>query len=145
MEIATRFGIVTPYTAYLAEEPELAFDARAASQAVDEFAAAAPSSGEEAVRAAADLERLRDGAYDLGTSGSRVLGAHSFYLVDDTWFRDDYEDGTDAPEVLVGSPAFTELIEAEPEAAEAAALGARVVTEGPDGWVTIVWPEPAEG
>ena len=70
-----------------------------------------------------------------------MLGAHSFYLVDGTWYRDDYEEGAPAPEVVVGSAAFTELIEAVPEAAEAAALGERVVTEGPDGWVTIVWPE----
>ena len=141
VDIATRFGIVTPYTAYLAEEPEMAFDRAAARQVVDEFAAAAPSSGEDAVGAAADLESLREGRLDLGSTGTRVLGAHSFYLVDGTWYRDGYEQGTDAPEVVVGSAAFAALIEAAPGAAEAAALGERVVTEGPDGWVTIVWPE----
>jgi Ca-activated chloride channel family protein len=141
VDIATRFGIVTPYTAYLAEEPELAFDRDVAQRTVDEFAAAAPASGEQAVKAADDLERLREGRLELGTTGSRVVGAHSFYLVDGTWFRDDHEEGTDAPEVEVGSPEFSALLEAAPEIAEAAALGERVVTEGPDGWVTIVWPE----
>jgi Ca-activated chloride channel family protein len=145
VEIATRFGIVTPYTAYLAEEPELALDRDVAQRMVDEAAAAAPASGEEAVKAADDLVRLREGRLDLGTAGSRVLGAHSFYLVDGTWYRDDHVDGTDAPEVVVGSPEFTALIEAAPEIAEAAALGERVVTDGPDGWVTIVWPETGTG
>jgi Ca-activated chloride channel homolog len=145
VEIATRFGIVTPYTAYLAEEPTIIFDELAARQRVDAFAQAAPTSGEDAVGAAADLEQLREGAYDLGTTGSRVVGAHSFYLVDGTWLRDDYEEGADAPEITVGTAAFTELIDAVPEAAEAAALGERVVTEGLDGWVTIVWPEVAAG
>ena len=46
-------------------------------------------------------------------------------------------------EVLVGSDAFTALIADAPELAAAAALGERVVVEGPDGWVTIVWPELA--
>ena len=112
-----------------------------AQRRVDEVAAAAPSSGEDAVKAAGDVERLREGRLDLGTAGSRMLGAHSFYLVDGTWYRDDHVDGTKAPEVVVGSPEFTALIEAAPEVAEAAALGKRVVTEGPDGWVTIVWPD----
>ena len=113
---------------------------------VDDFAAAAPASGEEAVKAAADLERLREGRLDLGTAGSRIVGAHSFYLVDGTWLRDDHEEGVDAPEVLVGSPEFAALLAADPGIAEAAALGERVVTAGPDGWVTIVWPDaPSDG
>ena len=145
VEIATRFGIVTPYTAYLAEEPTLVFDDVAARQVVDDFAQSAPSSGQEAVGAAADLERLRDGAFDLGATGTRVLGAHSFYLVDGTWYRDVYEDGIAAPEVLVGSAGFADLLKAMPQIAGVASLGERVVTEGPDGWVTIVWPEPAAG
>ena len=70
-----------------------------------------------------------------------MLGAHSYYFVEDTWARDGYEPGTDAPEVLVGSDAFKDLIAEAPEIAEAAALGERVVVLGPDGWVTIVWPD----
>ncbi|MDA1061490.1 MAG: VWA domain-containing protein, partial [Chloroflexi bacterium] len=46
VEIATRFGIVTPFTAYLAEEPELAFRPGEAARAVDDAAAAAPASGQ---------------------------------------------------------------------------------------------------
>ena len=40
-------------------------------------------------------------------------------------------------------PAFLALIGESPEIAEAAALGERVITLGPDGWVTLVWPEVA--
>jgi Ca-activated chloride channel family protein len=142
VDIATRFGIVTPYTAYLAEEPDLAFRRDAAGQAVDEALAAAPSSGEGAVEAAEDVEKLRAGEFELGSQTARVVGAHSYYLVDGTWTRDDYEPGTKAPEVLVGSEAFANLLAAAPEIAEAAALGERVVVLGPDGWLTIVWPGP---
>ena len=141
VEIATRFGIVTPFTAYLAEEPELAFRPTEAMRAVDDAAAATPASGRSAVESAADLEQLREGAFDLGTESARVVGAHSYYALDGAWARDGFEPGDDAPELLVGSPEFAALLEAAPELAAAAALGPRVVVLGPNGWVTIVWPE----
>lgn len=142
VELATRFGIVTPYTAYLAEEPDGAFASEADQQnLVRDAVQAAPVSGEAAVAGAGDLEDLRTGTLDLGGTDARVLGAHTYYRVDGTWTREGYKPETAAPEVLVGSEAFLALIAAGPELATAAALGDRVVTLGPDGWVTIVWPE----
>jgi Ca-activated chloride channel homolog len=149
VEVASQFGIVTPYTAYLAEEPDLLFAEPAAR--LDRFAdeaeqlAEAPTSGKAAVEAAAGLGELREGSASLGTQTSKVLGAHTFYYVDDTWTRDDFEVDARAPEVEVGSDEFLELIAAAPEVADAATLGARVITEGPDGWITIVWPEVQAG
>jgi hypothetical protein len=69
------------------------------------------------------------------------VGAHTFYLVDGTWTRDDYEPGTEALEVEVGSDEFRALVAEDPDLAAAAALGERVVVMGPDGWLTLVWPE----
>jgi Ca-activated chloride channel family protein len=149
VEVANQFGIVTPYTAYLAEEPDMGrfardgddrFFADVAEEA--EALAAAPSSGQAAVERAKSVDELRQGSVTLGTESSRVVGSHTYYLVDGTWTRDDFEEGTDAPTVEVGSSEFLALIAAEPEIADAAALGERVVTEGPDGWVTIAWPDP---
>ncbi len=71
----------------------------------------------------------------------QTLGSHAFYLVDGTWTRDDFEADTEAPEVEVGSSRFLALLGEAPELAEAAALGERVVTRGPDGWLTLVWPK----
>lgn len=141
VEIATRFGIVTPFTAYLAEEPQLAFAPAEAARAVGGAAASAPSSGQDAVAGAADLEALREGAFESGGSEVRVAGAHSYYRIADAWARDGYQPGSDAPEVLVGSAAFAELLDADPQLANAAALGPRVVTLAEGGWVTIVWPD----
>jgi hypothetical protein len=73
------------------------------------------------------------------------LGTHAFYLVEGAWTRDDYEAGTEAPEVEVGSTRFTALLGEAPELADAAALGERVITEGPDGWLTLVWPTVGAG
>jgi len=145
VEIANQFGIVTPYTAYLAEEPDMDFFRgddfveQAAGEA--EALAAAPKSGRKAVERAVVIEDLREGNVSLGTEHSKVLGSHTYYFVDETWARDDFEPDTDAPEVEVGSPEFLELIAEAPEIADAATLGERVITEGPDGWITIVWPD----
>ena len=145
VEIANQFGIVTPYTAYLAEEPDMAFrDDRAAFDAVVEQSqelAAAPASGKDAVGRAEALDELREGEIIASGQSSRVLGAHTFYLVDDTWTRDDFEPDTETPEVEVGSAEFLALIAEVPEMAEVAALGERVITLGPDGWIAIVWPD----
>ena len=141
VEIANSFGIVTPYTSYLAEEPELAFRDDLAQERVADFAANAPASGKSAVTTASSLENLRGGGLILGGRSARVLGAHSYFLLEGAWTREGYEPGTDAPEVLVGSDEFTALIATSPEIAEAAALGERVIVLGPDGWITIVWPD----
>jgi Ca-activated chloride channel family protein len=154
VEVANQFGIVTPYTAYLAEEPQLerfadaddgAFFANVMDEA--EAIAAAPASGKRAVQRASATEELREGDAVVGgaTASSQVVGSHTYYLLDDTWTRDDFETGTDAPEVEVGSAEFLELIAQAPEIADAAKLGERVVTEGPEGWVTIVWPDVEAG
>jgi Ca-activated chloride channel family protein len=138
--IATQFGIVTPFTSYLAEEPQLAFAADEAAESVADAALAAPSSGAQAVEAADD-EDLRAGGVALGTEMVRVLGANSYVLRDGVWTQSSYELGSAAPEVLVGSAAFAALIEAQPELATAAQLGVRVIAAGPDGFVTLVWPD----
>lgn len=142
VDVATRFGIVTPYTSYLAQEPDLVFRPEEARDAVSDAVAAAPVSGEGAVQGASDLEALRAGRLELGGRTARVVGAHTYYSVDGAWVRDGYEPGTAAPEVVVGSDAFLALIGADPSVAAAAALGERVIVEGPDGWVTLTWPEP---
>ena len=141
--IATRFGIVTPYTAYLAEEPQLMHTPRAAADAVMQAAEAAPSSAAAAVGSASAVERLREGAYASQVETVRVLGAHSYYYVEGTWAQDAYDPALPAPAVTVGSADFAALASAVPDVAAAAALGERVIVAGPDGWVTVVWP-PAE-
>jgi Ca-activated chloride channel family protein len=146
VSIANQFGIVTPYTAYLAEEPDLAFRDDRAFDAVmeeSEALAAAPAAGQEAVARAEELGRLREGKAMSAIGEARVVGGHTFYLVEGTWTRDDHEPDTDAPEVEVGSEAFRSLLADDPGLAAVAALGERVVTLGPGGWVTLVWPGAA--
>ena len=90
VDIATQFGIVTPYTAYLAEEPEMALADRGVRlDALSEVAtdtAAAPAAGQEAVERAKAIGDLYSN--DLAASSTtgdqpvQTLGSHAFYLVD---------------------------------------------------------------
>ncbi len=138
--IATQFGIVTPYTAFLAEDPNLVFSPLGAD-AVAEETASAPTTGAGAVGGASDLEALRDGSLELGAQGVRVVGSHTFYLLDGAWVQDDYQTDTDAPPLRVDSAEFAVFLEADPDLGSAAALGSRVVTQTTGGWVTVVWPD----
>ena len=140
VEIATRFGIVTPYTSYLAEEPVIAFEAEAAAEAVAEQAAAAPASGADAVQAAGSVEDLRGGDFELGADRVRLLGDRSFILRDGVWTDTGY-DGSEPQEVSVGSPQFASLVEARADLLAASALGPVVIAAGPDRWVRITWPD----
>jgi Ca-activated chloride channel family protein len=161
VEVANQFGIVTPYTAYLAEEPEMALQrprplpggpvgghGGAFEMAMDEAEALAssPTSGQEAVRAASAVEELRDADGAVRWDSQKrerlqVVGAHTYVELDGTWTRRDYDPEIDAPEVEVGSAEFLALLREDPSLAEAAALGESVITLGPDGWITIVWPD----
>lgn len=145
VKIATRFGIVTPYTSYLAQEPKLALRPQDAANRVAQSAAAAPSTGASAVAGATDLGKLREGSSGAQAQQPvRTLGAHAYFLIDGTWVRDGFEPGTAAAEVRVGSREFADLLAADPEIASAAALGERVVIGTGAGWRTLVWPA-AEG
>ena len=140
--IATDFGIVTPYTSYLVEEPQLALAQDAAAAAVGENLRFAPRDGAAAVGGAGAVEALRSGnASAPPPEAIRTAGSKSFVEADGRWIGTDFDDA-ETTEVTVGSEAFADLLAADPTAARAAALGPEVVYETAEGWVTIVWPEP---
>ena len=147
VEVATRFGIVTQFTSFLAREPELgAFfgeDAQAlASESVQDQAAAAPTSGARAFEQAAAEEDLSAGNAQLGTEQIRVVGAHSYVLIDGVWIQNGFDPDAEIDDVLVGSDEFAELMQAQPDLARAAALGTEVIAATDGGFVRIVWPDP---
>ncbi|MCZ6707116.1 MAG: VWA domain-containing protein [Chloroflexi bacterium] len=148
VEVATRFGIVTQFTSFLAREPELRafFGEESAEQAADSveqaFSAAAPI-GEAAVEQAMDEEELSAGNARLGTEQIRVVGAHSYVLIDGVWIQNGFDPDADVADVLVGSDEFAELMQAQPDLARAAALGTEVIAATDGGFVRIVWPDPA--
>ena len=145
VDVANQFGIVTPYTAYLAEEPDRPSGEDFAADAValesprpggrTRLAARRPSASRAPGRAARRRHRFERHWRCAWWAPTRTTRSTSL----------DREKATrptsEAPEVEVGSDEFLELIARDPSIADAAALGERVIALGPDGWITIVWPD----
>ena len=143
--IANQFGIVTPYTSYLAEEPEAAFEEEEAMGAMED-AMDADSSGEAAVRASESVAEIGAGEVEHSTpSAARLVGTRTYYLIGATWIEEGFDrSGPEPGEVTLDVATLAELQSSDPQLVAASALGTRVVALGSAGWVTLVWPAPAD-
>ena len=147
--IANRFGIVTPYTSYLAEEPDFVFNEPAAMDAVAD-ATAAPSSGRAAVDAAEAVAELESGATEHTTpDAARLVGTRTYYLAsylsEDMWIEEGFDrSGPEPDELLLDVAQLAQLQSDDPHLVAASALGTRVIALGADGWVLLAWPDVTE-
>ena len=148
--IANRFGIVTPYTSYLAEEPDFVFNEPAAMDAMADDAAAAPSSGRAAVDAAEAVAELEEGATEhITPDAARLVGTRTYYLAsylsEDMWIEEGFDRSGPEPDTLLLDVArLAQLQSDDPHLVAASALGTRVVALGADGWVLLAWPVVTE-
>ena len=148
--IANRFGIVTPYTSYLAEEPDFVFNEPAAMDAMADDAAAAPSSGRAAVDAAEAVAELEEGATEhITPDAARLVGTRTYYLAsylsEDMWIEEGFDrSGPEPDELLLDVAQLAQLLSDDPHLVAASALGTRVVALGADGWVLLTWPDVTE-
>ena len=144
--IANRFGIVTPYTSYLAEEPDFVFNEPAAMDAMADDAAA-PSSGRAAVDAAEAVAELEEGETEHTTpDAARLVGTRTYYLTsyldEDTWIEEGFDrSGPEPEELLLDIARLTQLQSDDPHLVAASAIGSRVIALGADGWVLLRWPD----
>ena len=148
--IANQFGIVTPYTSYLAEEPDFVFNEPAAMDAMADDAAAAPSSGRAAVDAAEAVAELEEGATEhITPDAARLVGTRTYYLAsylsEDMWIEEGFDRSGPEPDTLLLDVArLAQLQSDDPHLVAASALGTRVVALGADGWVLLAWPDVTE-
>jgi len=144
--IANQFGIVTPYTSYLAEEPEAAFEEEEAAEAMED-AMDDDSSGEAAVQASERVAEIGAGEVEHSTpSAARLVGTRTYYLIGETWIEEGFDrSGPEPDEVTLDAATLAELQSSDPQLVAASALGTRVIALGSTGWVTLVWPAPADG
>ena len=144
--IANRFGIVTPYTAYLAEEPDFVFNEPAAMEAMADDAAAPPS-GRAAVDAAEAVAELEAGVTEHSTpDAARLVGTRTYYLTShldmDTWIEEGFDRFGPEPHALqLDAARLAQLRHSDPHLVSAAALGLRVIARGAEGWVLLAWPD----
>jgi Ca-activated chloride channel family protein len=138
VRLSIRYGIVTPYTSYLvteevplgeAEQQRLANETFSQIQAMP---TAAPS-GQAAVQSAADAGAMQGAASAPEIKGEastavKVLGAHTFVLSDNKWIDTAFDpDIMETKKVDFLSKEYFELVAANPELADAFALGEHVI------------------
>ncbi len=148
VNLSVRYGIITPYTSFLVEEPELALSQEGRQQiAEDEYAAAqeAPAaevSGDAAVNKAVEQNALAgapmaaplataipgaDGAPGL-TSAVTAVGDKAFVLKDGVWTDTTFDPTTMTTTPLpFPSDLFLEFLGDHPAAGKYFALGERVI------------------
>ncbi len=157
VDLGTRYGIVTPYTSYLALESNSPVPvtggigggdrpvsspgiiARRKSPMRDMSANAAPpkaaaqaTTGALAVQES-KIERAQQDTVrveaDTISTAMRSVGGKTFYLRDEVWIDGEFKEDAHLPETTLnfGSDAYFALLKREPHLAEFFALGERVV------------------
>jgi Ca-activated chloride channel family protein len=147
VDLGTRYGIVTPYTSYLALEPGAAPQTitnnrpvngrgfgvgRAGNAPPPKAADARAMTGAIAVqeskraRAQQDVVRVEK---DEESTVIKTAGGKTFYLRDDVWTDSEFKAGSTLPETVVkfGSDEYFALLKQKPRLAAFFSLGERVV------------------
>ena len=152
VDLSVRYGIVTPYTSYLVQEPGLALTREGRSRIVEEEmlapAAPTPAMGEKAVEASEAQEALRstDTIYSGSGGGSRVVTERDSeddaapdqwvrHVLDKTfiwqngiWTDTTYDSDEMEPiQVVFASRSYFDLLGEKPELAPFFALGQEVI------------------
>jgi Ca-activated chloride channel family protein len=147
VDLGTRYGIVTPYTSYLALEPGAATNvatngrlfrtARGMNapapapppKAADASAITGAGAVVESKRARAQQDVVRVYSEDEASSVARVAGGKTFYLRDGVWTDAELKGKTKLPETVVGfgTEAYFELLKQKPRLGVFFSLGEKVV------------------
>ena len=146
VDLGTRYGIVTPYTSYLALEGadqqvltnaprnNLGFmsGGRRANAPPPPAADVNATTGASAVMQSKRAREQQESAkVDFGSVSSAVrnVGGKTFYLRDDVWTDSEFKTGSTLPETIVkfGSDDYFNLLKQKPRLGDFFSLGERVV------------------
>jgi len=125
VELATRYGIATPYTSFLVEEEERWAIPPAAT------------SGAAPVMAARSTQKLAEAELAEELATVREVEGRIFLLIDGVWTESTYEDGTDTLDIEYLSDAYFQLLSELPELGPVLALGEEVVFQLGDTFVHV--------
>ncbi len=128
VELATHYGIATPYTSFLVEE---------AAAVAPPPAAAGPGYGTKAVSMAQSAQRLAAAEAPQEAGGVKEVAGRVFRLVDGVWQETSYHEGANTVEIAYLSDAYFELLASYPELAPILALGKEVIFQLGDLFVRI--------
>ncbi len=148
VELSVRYGIITPYTSFLVEEPELALREEGRAQIVETVqveATEAPAAAGEAAVDRSEGEKVLSQALapaaaptmtagPAGTSGGpvtspvRYAGEKTFVLHEGVWIDTTFDpDRMETVPVSFGSDDYFALVAARPEWGQYLALGEHVI------------------
>jgi Ca-activated chloride channel family protein len=150
VDLGTRYGIVTPYTSYLAIESEsprnitsLPVNGRGNASRGQVFSSNAPvpapkvadaraTTGSVAVQQSKRAREQQDVIRIDGADTSSAIknaGGKTFYLRDDVWTDSEFKPGTRLPETVVkfGSNEYFALLKQKPQLATFFSLGEQVI------------------
>jgi Ca-activated chloride channel family protein len=146
VDLGTRYGIVTPYTSYLALESGAATDTVTQPQSTGGFSSGrrpmnAPPPAPKAantttgVMAVQESKRAREQQdimrveKDSRSSAIKTAGGKTFYLREGVWTDSEFKAGAAMPETVVkfGSDDYFALLKQKPRLAEFFSLGEQVV------------------
>ncbi len=130
IELATKYGIATPYTSFLVREEERA------QVAPPPTAYMAPA-GQQAVMAAQVTKSLAEAETVQEADYVREVAGRVFLLMDGVWQESTYEKGTPTVDIVYLSDAYFELLDAFPEIGPILALGEKVIFKLGQAWVQI--------
>jgi Ca-activated chloride channel family protein len=139
VELSVRYGIITPYTSFLVEEPMRALSREGRDSIANETfqslstAVPAPAFGSRAVdkaQAQAELEAAEAPATPAGAYAQqvRVVGDRAFVMKDGVWTDTSFDPTRmETVKLPFGSEAFFEFLAEHPEAGRYLAVGDRVI------------------
>jgi Ca-activated chloride channel family protein len=142
VELSKHYGIITPYTSFLVQEPQAAQPPRGTpSPGVPvpvptvvpmPFATPMPSTGAGAVQQAEAFGKIATADVAAPSAPSeapqlRAVGSKTFLLKGEVWTDTAYTSGAETHKVALGSSAYFDLLSRYPEAGAYLALGQRVI------------------
>ncbi len=149
VDLGTRYGIVTPYTSYLALEPGAApadvtatrrdnrgfsggqvFSNSPAPAKAEARATTGAGAVQQSKRAREQQEKMRvDMDEEIESSAVKNSGGKTFYLVDGVWTDSEFKTASKLPATTIkfGSDEYFELLKQKPKLGAFFSLGERVV------------------
>ena len=121
IELGTRYGIATPYTAFLVREEERALMPPPAAYTLP--------TGPAAVGAAQATKALTEAEVMEEAGLTREVGGRVFLFIQGAWRESTYQEGTQTVDIEYMSDAYFALIELFPEVAPILALGDEVILQ----------------
>jgi Ca-activated chloride channel family protein len=149
VDLGTRYGIVTPYTSYLALEPNAVVGGNAqnisgfmmnrAQRSGTAPAAPAPKAADaKAITGMAGVQQSKQARKqqevvmveaETASSAIRSAGGKTFYLRDNVWTDSEFKAGSNLPESVIkfGSDDYFALLKQKPRLGQFLSLGEQVV------------------